>query len=486
MQKYYEKFIIYEKKLVCFINKNFSIDGSMTNNMNEDNGIDEKHNNITKLFGTDGIRGKADSELFSENSLKKIVKAIWKWSLDDGLEMKAIVARDTRISSPKIINVLKKEFVKLFDEVIDVGVVPTPGLAYLSYLKKSIGIMITASHNSSDDNGIKVFLNGRKLSNAQEDAIEQFYYSDFDKVYKDLDKNQIANISAIDNSLRKEFVNEYIEWLLKRAGQYNTRVVFDCANGAFSGFGDSVLKKIFPNSIIINNKPDGMNINNNCGAMHPEGVCTAVVENNAELGVAFDGDGDRAVFCDENGELMNGDYIIGFFAKELSPNGVVYTEYSNKGLDLFLEEEGINYFRVECGDKNVAKEMDARGFSFGGEESGHYIFSDNLLIGDGLVSAIKLIELLNKKKIKLSQLRRFKLLPQERVNVDVKEKKDFSLIEGVEEAIRRCYEELGNKARVFLRYSGTEMKARVLVEAEDKRDCERFAQYIANLIKNSN
>ncbi|MDI3473756.1 MAG: phosphoglucosamine mutase [Candidatus Woesearchaeota archaeon] len=457
----------------------------MTSN-NENKGIDGNSNGRVKLFGTDGIRGKADSELFSEISLGRIVKAIWKWSLENDLEKKVIIAMDTRISSPKMIKVLKREFVRLFDEVIDVDVMPTPGLAYLSYLKKSIGIMITASHNSSDDNGIKIFLNGRKLSDSQENAIEEFYYSEFNSAYKDADNKKTEDKLINDGSLRNEYVNEYIKWILKIAGPFNTRVVFDCANGAFSGFGDSLLRKVFPNCIIINDKPDGMNINNNCGAMHPEEVCKAVIENNAELGVALDGDGDRAVFCDENGELMNGDYIIGFFAKELSSHGVVYTEYSNKGLDLFLEEEGINYFRVECGDKNVAEEMDARGFSFGGEESGHYLFSDNMLIGDGLVSAIKLIELLNKKKIKLSQLRRFRLLPQARVNVDVKEKKDFSLIEGVEDAIKRCYEELGNKARVFLRYSGTEMKARVLVEAENKIDCERFANQIANLIKLQN
>jgi phosphoglucosamine mutase len=435
-----------------------------------------------KLFGTDGIRRRADAEIFKEQNLRRLALALEEWIRKNKFGLRVIIGRDTRESSPRIANSIKHQLENSFRDVMDVGIIPTPGLAYLSNKEDCIGIMITASHNSMEDNGIKIFLGGRKLSDRQELEIEDLFFSR--KEEGNGRENKLNNKIVKPNKDYSYLKQGYVNWLLKnRISSLRTPlVVFDCAHGAVSQHAEEVLKEMFPTSILINNKPDGDNINENSGAIAPQGMARLVRERNADLGVAFDGDGDRAVFCDEKGNIVDGDQIIAFLAKEIGKEGVVFTEYSNKALDNYLEENGINYFRVECGDKKVANEMIVRRLRFGGEESGHYIFSDNQFIGDGMFSAIKLIKILTEKGMRLSELKLFEPLPKVKLNQKVKEKRDFNQVKGLSKIIKEEKDYLGKNSRIFLRYSGTEDKARILVEGEDKERCERSAQRIAKII----
>ncbi|HOI19228.1 MAG TPA: phosphoglucosamine mutase [Candidatus Woesearchaeota archaeon] len=438
-----------------------------------------------KLFGTDGIRANSKSEVLNEQSVLRIGYSIASWAKDIGCKS-VIIGKDTRESSERIERWLLNALESNGIEAILTGIIPTPVVSYLCKKLGYFGIMITASHNPYYDNGIKLFYkNGRKTKELEERLIED-YYEKFKHVkfqtlasfnYEKLVRKRIKNdLISLYNSDFESIRNFYLE----------KKVVLDCANGAGYFIGKDILEKCVKCLKVVNFRPDGKNINYNCGAMHPNILSKQVVLEKADLGIAFDGDADRVVFCDEKGEIIDGDHYIGFIARHTNQKEIVYTDYSNLSLDNFLKENNLKGIRVENGDKFVSEELGKRNLFFGGEKSGHYIFKEYNESGDGILSAIRLLKILYNEKMPLSKIREFELFPQVIVSEDVDRKKDLNEIDGLNKILEYVEKMLGEDSRTNIRYSGTEMKIRVLVEGKSQEKCSEFANKIAGFIKDAN
>jgi len=437
---------------------------------------------MRKLFGTDGIRGVAGEYPLD----KKTVYAVGR-ALGDHLPAgprRVVIGQDTRESSGWMADTLAAGLRAAGVETASAGVVPTPAIAYLAHTHGfSAGVVISASHNPWRDNGIKVFgPDGYKLADEVELEIET-------EIFALLKEDAAPEGSKAEPSLPGDpaLRADYLNWLARTiAGAERLRLVVDCANGAASTVAPEIFKRSGAQVEFTHRTPDGRNINENCGALHPEIVAREVVSRNADLGICFDGDADRALFADCNGHVVNGDAVMLLLARELKHRGelanstVIATTMSNMGLEIALRESGIKMLRAPVGDKYVLEEMQKTGAVLGGEQSGHIILSREATTGDGLLTAIRVLGIVAASGRSLADLAAgMKVFPQTIKNVRVKEKRPLDQLPNVRAAIKNAETQLGGNGRVNVRYSGTESLARVMVEAETEETVQRLAGEIA-------
>jgi phosphoglucosamine mutase len=464
-----------------------------------------------KLFGTDGIRGLANEFPMTGEIAMAVGRAIAyvlrthpqtfiKSSVPIGLtplessklmrRAKVVIGKDTRLSGYMIEHALVSGVLSMGVDVILIGPLSTPGVAFVTQsMRADAGIMISASHNPYHDNGIKIFTaDGYKLPDELEAEIERLVFSD------ELDKNR-PTADLVGKAYRIDDVHgRYIVFLKslfpKDLDLLGVRIVLDCANGAAYKVAPLVFEELGAEVIRMGVSPDGLNINDECGALHPESISSAVVRYRADIGISLDGDADRCILTDENGEIVDGDQIIGLCAiqlaqdKALQKNTVVTTPMSNVGLELTLQQHGISMLRAQVGDRYVVETMRKNGLNLGGEQSGHVVFLDHATTGDGIVAGLKVLEAMRRTSKTLSQLKKaIQLFPQVREDVRVSKKKPFDEIPEIAQAIAAAEAKIGSKGRVFVRYSGTESLARVMVEGEDLSMIQTLAQDIAKKIE---
>jgi phosphoglucosamine mutase len=445
---------------------------------------------MKKLFGTDGIRGVAGQFPLDPATIHAVGLAL---AHHLGDSPRVLIGQDTRESSDWIASALTAGLVAGGATVESAGVMPTPAVAYLARAHKfAAGIVISASHNPWVDNGIKLFgPDGYKLPDATELAIEA-------EIFRRLESST-NNQQPTINKLQPNEADraEYIRSLLVAVPNLSLdghRIVIDCANGAASAIAPQLFAELNANGggevILTHASPNGRNINENCGALYPKTVAAEVVQHHAAMGITFDGDADRALFADENGKVVNGDAVLLLAARDLAARGlltnsiVVATTMSNMGLEAALKRSGIRMLRAPVGDKYVLEEMLATGAALGGEQSGHILFSGRSTTGDGLLTALLLLDILHRSGKTLAQLTAdLKTFPQIIVNVKVREKRPLDTIPAVAAAIAAAEDALADSGRVVIRYSGTEALARVMIEAESEALMQQHANAIADAIR---
>jgi phosphoglucosamine mutase len=450
---------------------------------------------IRQLFGTDGIRGVAGEYPLTKQSTYLIGRALGHDLVRQVPRAQAVIGQDTRESSRWIADRVSEGLGAVGVEVHSAGVITTPGIAYLARSRGlAAGVVISASHNPWTDNGIKVFSgDGFKLTDARELAIEQEIFA--------LLKNPAA---ADDTALRVPgpslpgeagLRHAYIKSLAASVSSdlSKLRVLVDCANGAATAEAPELFRDLAIQATFIHVSPDGKNINEGCGALHPDTLGKMVAESGGkyDLGVTFDGDADRALFCDAAGRVINGDAVLLAAARDLHAQGklkndtVVSTTMSNMGLEIALKKSGIRMFRANVGDKYVLEEMLKTGATLGGEQSGHIIFRDtDNTTGDGLLTALRLMDIIVRSGKPLAELvGDLKVFPQKIQNVRVREKTPFDKVPAVQAAIASAERELNGKGRVVVRYSGTEALARGMVEAESEEKMKVITAGIAEEIQ---
>jgi len=437
---------------------------------------------LAKLFGTDGVRGKA-GEFLTPFLAMKIAMAFGE--VIPKKTGKILVGKDTRRSGYMIENALVSGLTAIGFDVIQIGPMPTPAVAFLTEdMRCDGGIMISASHNPYYDNGIKFFdSEGNKLSENIEAKIEERYFNnEFDlKTDKEIGKSK-----RIDDVIGRYIVHIKSSFP-KNINLNGIRVILDTANGAAYKVAPTIFSELGADVITINNTPNGFNINQNSGAMHPEILASKVKEYRADIGFAFDGDADRLVVVDEKGEVVDGDKLIGALAlylkrkNKLKNNGIAVTVMSNGALEDFLRKEGIKVYRSKVGDKYVLEVMKKYGLNFGGEQSGHIIFSDYAKTGDGLVSALQTIACMVEEGKRASEVfNLFELYPQVQTNIKVTEKIPLEKIEGAKEILDSVEKE---GYRHLVRYSGTENKLRLLVEGSDSKKAKELLDKLVEFFK---
>ena len=428
-----------------------------------------------KYFGTDGIRGVANTELTPEFALK-LGRILGHHLKEKNTRPKVLIGRDTRISGELLESALIAGLVSSGADVLTLGVITTPGVAYLTKnLDVDAGVMISASHNPYYDNGIKILDgNGHKMDAGVENLIEQYIDGLIDELPY-ATKDEIG--CALDYSIGR---NRYIGYLMSiptRAFR-NYRVGLDCANGASSAIAKSVFDALGAKTYVINSDPDGLNINTNCGSTHIEVLQQYVKENALDIGFAYDGDADRCICVDEFGRVVDGDlilYVCGKYLKdhgELANDTVVTTIMSNLGLYKAFDKEGIKYEKTAVGDKYVNENMVKNGHVLGGEQSGHIIFSKHATTGDGILTSLKVMEAVIESKRTIAQLiEPVTIYPQLMKNVPVRDKKEAQEDPDVRAVIAEVETDLGENGRVLVRESGTEPVVRVMVEADTDEKC---------------
>ena len=440
-----------------------------------------------KLFGTDGVRGKAGEFLTVEKTMK-VAMAAGIYLKSHAVTNRILVGKDTRRSGYMIENALVSGLTAVGFDVVEVGPMPTPAIAFITEnMRCDAGIMISASHNSFEDNGIKFFDgHGDKFSKEVEQQIEDIFFDDVALHEAQVTGKKIGKAKRIDDVIGRYIVQLKNSFPVEMTLQ-GMRIVLDTANGAAYRVGPTVFEELGAEVIVINNRPNGFNINEGCGALYTKDLQNAVVKYRADLGIALDGDADRVVIIDEKGDIVDGDQLLGSLAvymherELLKGNGIVATVMSNKGLDDYLKSHNLQLYRSDVGDKNVLEIMKKEGINFGGEQSGHIILHDFAKTGDGLVAALAVLALLIDKKKKASEvLRPFKLYPQKLVNINVKEKKALENIEGLSEKLQALEKD---GIRQLIRYSGTENKLRVLFEAKERKHMEEKMEEIINFFK---
>jgi phosphoglucosamine mutase len=450
-----------------------------------------------KIFGTDGVRGIANIEPVTAETALKLGRAaayVFK-SLNDqprGLgRHKIVLGKDTRLSGYLLENAISSGILSMGVDVLFIGPLPTPGVAYVTRsLRADAGIVITASHNPYADNGIKFFrADGYKLDDNIEGRIEHLIFSgEIDSIRPTA--AEIGKAVRIDDALGRYI--EYAKASLPRGLTLEgMRIVLDCAHGAAYKSSPCVLRELGAEVFIFNNHPDGANINKDCGSMFPELMCQKVWEHRAHLGIAHDGDADRVLLCDEKGKLINGDDILVIAGLEMMRQGAlkkniaVSTVMSNSGVDAAFRAAGGQVIRTPVGDKNVIDEMLRQDLNLGGEQSGHMIFRDYSSTGDGLVTALQILSIMKQQDKRLSELAAcWKRFPQVVQNVRVRAKIPFDELDGVVELVNQVETELkAVGGRTLLRYSGTEPKARLLLEGPDSARLESWSRNICDLIR---
>ncbi len=447
-----------------------------------------------QLFGTDGIRGVAGEFPLALDSVYWIGRALGHDLVRVNAKARVVIGQDTRVSSRWIADRFLQGLASVGVEARSAGVITTPGVAYLARSQGfDAGIVISASHNPWTDNGIKIFSgDGYKLPDARELAIEKeiFALLDSDAVPAPDPMAEVSSVSG-EESLRQA----YVRWLASGISTDLTRlrVAVDCANGAATAEAPELFRTLKINTTFLHSAPDGQNINENCGALHPEVVARFVAQEQGrfDVGVTFDGDADRALFCDAHGRVVNGDAVLLLAARDMQSRGtlanatVVATTMSNMGLELALKRSGIRMLRANVGDKYVLEEMQRVGATLGGEQSGHILFRDGeATTGDGLLTALRVLEIMARTGKPLADLvGDLKVFPQTIRNVRVRQKTPFAEIPAVHAAIAAAERELDGIGRVIVRYSGTEALARVMIEAESKEQMDRHAEAIVGAIR---
>ncbi|MBW2178194.1 MAG: phosphoglucosamine mutase [Deltaproteobacteria bacterium] len=444
-----------------------------------------------KLFGTDGIRGLANTyPMTPEIALKAGRASVAYFRKHQGIaHPKIVVGRDTRISGPMLESAIMAGICSMGGEAVRVGVIPTPGVAYVARtIGADAGIVISASHNPYEDNGIKFFKgDGYKLSDAEESELEALIL-DSEMLLRAEKINAVGRIYPLTDAART--YQQFLGGIMEDAANFKgIQLVIDCSNGATSGIAPELFASLGFDVISLSSTPNGTNINADCGSQHPEKMAEAVVKKNAEIGLAFDGDGDRLIAVDEKGVVLTGDQIIAICAlfldrhKQLNNRTVVSTVMSNIGLGTALRKQGIRHVMSDVGDRYVMTEMLNSGAVVGGEDSGHIIFHDHHTTGDGMLAALQLIKVMTATGKSLSELAKVMTVsPQVLINVPVKTKPDIGTIPEIQTIIRSVENDLNEKGRVLVRYSGTQSMCRVMVEAPTEKDAGLWAQQIAEVI----
>lgn len=439
-----------------------------------------------KYFGTDGVRGVANTELTPEFAFR-LGRAGGYLLTKDHEHPKVLIGKDTRISGEMLEGAMVAGLLSIGVEVMRLGTITTPGVAYLTKaVSAQAGIMISASHNPVADNGIKFFgADGFKLNDDQEAEIERHLEGD-DQMPRPVG-GQLGSVNDYFEGRQK-----YLQFLKNTVSEdfSSLHIALDCANGAASSLAPHLMADLEADISTIGNNPDGININEGVGSTHPEALAAFVVEKGADLGLAFDGDADRLIAVDENGNIVDGDqimYICGKHLKQelmLNKNTVVTTIMSNIGLHKSLQEIDVETVQTKVGDRHVMEEMRANGYSLGGEQSGHLIFLDLTTTGDGMLSALQLVDMVKKSGKKLSELAaEMPRFPQKLVNVRVTDKYEVENNPKVKEVIDRIEAETGDKGRILVRPSGTEPLVRVMAEAETEELCNNYVKEIADVVQ---
>jgi phosphoglucosamine mutase len=443
-----------------------------------------------RLFGTDGIRGTVNSHPMTPETVLRIGMAVACLLREKHGRNMILIGKDTRLSGYLVESALTSGICSLGMNVTLVGPIPTPAIAFLTRtLRLDAGIVISASHNPFEDNGIKIFSSqGLKLPDGLERKIEELVCDD--NILKKRPKGtEIGKAYRLDDA-----TGRYIEYIKSAMPKGLTlegmKIVIDCANGAAYKTTPLLLRELGAEVISLNDKPDGLNINANCGSLHLEGLRKAVRFHRADIGIAHDGDADRTIFCDEKGTVVDGDKVMGMCAVEMKKNKslkkdtVVSTVMSNLGLEKYLGLNEIKLVRTKVGDRYVVERMLDGGYSLGGEQSGHIIFLDHNTTGDGPLTAMQVLYLMKNRNASLSKLsKEIQLYPQVLMNVPVEHKHDLKTIPGIEEAVAAAEKRLAGKGRVLVRASGTEPRIRVMLEGEDLRLINKLAKDISKVIR---
>jgi len=445
-----------------------------------------------RLFGTDGVRGAA-GHFPLDAATVRIIGASLAAHLEErtGQAPLIIVGRDTRESGPWLEAALIEGAVTAGAQCQSAGVITTPGVAFLAReLEAAAGVVISASHNPYEDNGVKIFApSGRKLDDETERLIERDI---FNESTSQQSSSQSPLPARADQS--QELQKRYLKFLETEIGAgldlTGQTLVVDTANGAASQFAPQLFADLGARVIAINDQPDGKNINLNCGSLHIESLQQEVTAAGATLGVAFDGDADRALFVDANGQFVDGDATLWVLAnyldarRELNEKLVVATVMSNIGLELALRSRGLKLLRTDVGDKYVLEELLRTGASLGGEQSGHIIFPSVSLAGDGMITTLSLLRAMASEGRSLDSLTKgFQRYPQILVNVKVREKRPFAEVAEIQDLAMTTESQLGDKGRLLLRYSGTEPLARIMIEGESQTEIEGYAASLATVIR---
>jgi phosphoglucosamine mutase len=445
---------------------------------------------MRKLFGTDGVRGVANLEPMTSETAMKLGRAAAHLFKRRSGRHQIVIGKDTRLSGYMLESALTSGICSMGVDVLLVGPLPTPAIAFLTRsLRADAGVMISASHNAYQDNGIKFFASdGSKLPDDLELRIEDLITS-----------NEIEHLRPTADEVGKAFriddaEGRYIEFvkrsLPRQLDFQGLRVVVDCANGAAYKVAPKVLRELGATVWVIGDKPDGTNINAKCGAVDPQCLQEAVVEHEAHIGIAHDGDADRSVFVCEQGRVIDGDHAIAALALDLHQCGqlkrhtLVGTVMSNFGLELAMAKAGIKLVRTPVGDRYILERMTAEGYNLGGEQSGHLIFLDHNTTGDGLISALQVLSLMKRTGRPLSDLARcMTAVPQVLLGVPVKQKPDLSTLPDVQSAIKAAEVKLNGTGRVLVRYSGTEPLLRIMVEGEQDAMIRSVADDLVGVVR---
>ncbi|RSL29256.1 phosphoglucosamine mutase [Salibacterium salarium] len=439
-----------------------------------------------KFFGTDGVRGIANTELTPELAFR-LGRAGGYYLTKEADHPKILIGRDTRISGEMLEGALVSGLLSIGVEVMRLGVISTPGVAYLTKaVSAQAGVMISASHNPVEDNGIKFFgADGFKLSEEQEEEIEALLNEE-----DNMPRPTAEQLGVVNDYF--EGGQKYLQFLKQTVSEdfSGLHVALDCANGSASSLGPHLFADLDADISTIGNNPDGVNINVDVGSTHPESLASFVKEKEADVGLSFDGDADRLIAVDEKGQIIDGDkimYICAKYLKEeamLADNTVVTTVMSNLGLYKALEKLGIETKKTTVGDRYVMEEMREGGYSLGGEQSGHIIFLDHVTTGDGMLTALQLVDIIKSSGKPLSELAgEMEKFPQTLVNVPVINKHDIHTNPHVNEAIKQVEEKMAGNGRILVRPSGTESLVRVMAEAETKELCDKYVQEVTSVVK---
>jgi len=443
-----------------------------------------------KLFGTDGIRGVANVHPMTTEMAMQLGRGTAYIFKNKEKRHRIVIGKDTRLSGYMIENALVAGICSMGVDVLLVGPLPTPGIAFItSSMRADAGIVISASHNPFQDNGIKIFSgDGFKLPDQLENKIEELIFSD-----------QIDSLrptaTEVGKALRvDDAVGRYVVYLKNSFPKALTldgmKIILDCAHGAAYRVAPAVFEELGAGVIPLGVEPNGENINYQCGSLHPQMVMKKVKEEGADIGISLDGDADRAIFSDELGNLVDGDRIMAICADDLRKanrlkrNTLVATVMSNLGLDLAMKERGIKVVHTQVGDRYVVEEMARSGYNLGGEQSGHLIFLDYNTTGDGVLSALQVLAVMKRENKKLSELSSIMTpFPQVLLNVRVRHKRDPHRIPEVAALVKKIQEKLGDRGRVLVRPSGTENLIRVMVEGENEKEISAHAEEISECIR---
>jgi phosphoglucosamine mutase len=445
---------------------------------------------MKKLFGTDGVRGVANVYPMTSEMAMQIGRAAAYLFKNGNRRHRIVIGKDTRLSGYMIENALVAGICSMGVDVLQVGPLPTPGIAYItSSMRADAGVVISASHNPFQDNGIKFFFkDGFKLPDEMELKIEKLIFSEKIDSLRPV-ATEVGKAYRIDDA-----AGRYVVFLKsafpKDLDLSGLKIVLDCANGAAYKVAPAVLEELGAEVIAIGVKPNGTNINAGCGSLHPEVMSEAVKIHRADLGIALDGDADRVIVVDEFGNIVDGDQIMAICAtdmirqKKLRKNTLVATVMSNMGLDIAMRKAGGKVIKTDVGDRYVVEEMRKGGYNLGGEQSGHMIFLDHNTTGDGTLSALQLLSIIRRSGKRLSELAEVMIpLPQVLVNVRVSEKRDLMEIPAAAALIKATEAKLGLDGRIFIRYSGTEPLLRIMIEGQDKYQITGWAKDIAEAVE---